>query len=59
MRSTSFRPGIPLVCAVALVSAPGCTTTRTIDPQNQLSTMGEVQSGDTVEVTLTTGRRST
>lgn len=54
MRSISFRLGIPLICAVALVSAPGCTTTRTIDAQN-LSTMGEVRSGDTVEVTLTDG----
>lgn len=55
MRSVTARLGIPLLCAVALISAPGCTTTRTIDPQSQPSTMGELQSGNTVKVTLTDG----
>jgi hypothetical protein len=45
---------MPLLCAVALISA-GCTTTRTLDPQSQSSTMGEMKSGDTVKLTLTDG----
>ena len=55
MRSISSRLGIPLFCAVAVISAPGCTTTRTIDFQGKSSTTGELKSGDTVKVTLTDG----
>ena len=55
MRSMTSRLEIPLIYAVALILAPGCTTTRTIDPQSQPSAMREVRSGDTVKLTLTDG----
>lgn len=55
MSSTTYRSVIPVLCAVALLSAPGCTTTRTLDPQSQPSTTGELKAGDTVKVTLQDG----
>ncbi|MGH8196264.1 MAG: hypothetical protein ACREQ8_17990 [Woeseiaceae bacterium] len=54
-----FAPRLPILILLStgLLSGPGCTTTRAIDPLHQSTTQAGLDAGDTVKATLRDGRK--